>query len=117
MWARVKRAYVKAPRPLRWAVLIAAFTRLWGPTSLATHALQAAQIVEGVWARAGRPGNEPLARRGDWVGGYPFEVATPEEIFDFARERDFELLKLKTCGGGLGCNEFVFARRPAIQRT
>lgn len=46
----------------------------------------------------------------DWVGGYPFEVAKPEEIFDFYRKRGFVLTKLKTCGGGLGCNEFVFRR-------
>jgi 2-polyprenyl-6-hydroxyphenyl methylase/3-demethylubiquinone-9 3-methyltransferase len=46
----------------------------------------------------------------DWVGGYPFEVAKPEEIFDFYRMKGFTLVKLKTCGGGLGCNEYVFAR-------
>jgi 2-polyprenyl-3-methyl-5-hydroxy-6-metoxy-1,4-benzoquinol methylase len=46
----------------------------------------------------------------DWVGGYPFEVATPERIFDFYRERGFELTKLTTCGGGLGCNQFLFRR-------
>ncbi len=44
----------------------------------------------------------------DWVGGWPFEVAKPEEIFDFYHYRGFELERLKTCGGGLGCNEFVF---------
>ena len=46
----------------------------------------------------------------DWVGGYPFEVAKPEEILDLYRKRGFVLTKLKTCGGGLGCNEFVFVR-------
>jgi 2-polyprenyl-6-hydroxyphenyl methylase/3-demethylubiquinone-9 3-methyltransferase len=46
----------------------------------------------------------------DWIGGYPFEVAKPEEIFNFYRERGFQLLRLKTCGGGLGCNEFVFQK-------
>lgn len=46
----------------------------------------------------------------DWIGGYPFEVAKPEEIFDFLQRRGFELLKLKTCGGGLGCNEFLFKK-------
>lgn len=49
----------------------------------------------------------------DWVGGYPFEVATPEEVFRFARDRGFELVELTTCGGGLGCNEFVFQRSGA----
>jgi 2-polyprenyl-3-methyl-5-hydroxy-6-metoxy-1,4-benzoquinol methylase len=47
----------------------------------------------------------------DWLGGYPFEVATPEEIFCFFRDKGFILNNLKTCGGRSGCNEFVF-RRP-----
>jgi len=46
----------------------------------------------------------------DWLGGYPFEVAKPEEIFDFCQARGFVLQKLKTWGGSLGCNEFVFRR-------
>ena len=46
----------------------------------------------------------------DWVGGYPYEVATPEEIFDFYRRRGFTLTKLKCGKVGLGCNEFVFER-------
>ena len=46
----------------------------------------------------------------DWLGGYPFEVAKPEEIFEFCRSRGFALEKLTTCGGRLGCNEFVFSR-------
>jgi 2-polyprenyl-3-methyl-5-hydroxy-6-metoxy-1,4-benzoquinol methylase len=44
----------------------------------------------------------------DWIGGYPFEVARPEEIFQFYRDRQFVLRKLKTVAGSIGCNEFVF---------
>jgi 2-polyprenyl-3-methyl-5-hydroxy-6-metoxy-1,4-benzoquinol methylase len=46
----------------------------------------------------------------DWVGGYPFEVATPEKIFDFYRERGFTMTRLVTTGGSLGCNQFVFRK-------
>lgn len=46
----------------------------------------------------------------DWLGGYPFEVAKPEDIFDFYRRHGFELRRLITCGGGLGCNQFVFVK-------
>lgn len=46
----------------------------------------------------------------DWLGGYPFEVSTPAEIFNFYKTKGFILTELKTVGGKLGCNEFVFYR-------
>ncbi len=46
----------------------------------------------------------------DWIGGYPFEVAKPEEIFNFFRHRGFALRQLRTCAGGIACNEFVFEK-------
>jgi 2-polyprenyl-6-hydroxyphenyl methylase/3-demethylubiquinone-9 3-methyltransferase len=47
----------------------------------------------------------------DWIGGYPFEVAKPEQVFDFYTSRGLTLERLKTCAGRLGCNEFVFRRQ------
>lgn len=47
----------------------------------------------------------------DWLGGYPFEVAKPEDIFKFYRDKNFELENLITCGGGLGNNQFVFKKQ------
>ena len=44
----------------------------------------------------------------DWVGGYPYEVATVDEIFEFYKARGFSLAKVKSGHVGLGCNEFVF---------
>ena len=46
----------------------------------------------------------------DWLGGYPFEVAKPEDVFEFCSGRGFTLAKLQTCGGRLGCNQFVFRK-------
>jgi len=46
----------------------------------------------------------------DWLGGYPFEVAKPERIFDHYKKMGFNLSQMKTCGGRLGCNEFVFEK-------
>ena len=63
------------------------------------------------YAAAGQRGMSRLHDWIDWVGGYPFEVAKPEEVFGFYAERGFELMNLRTCGGGLGCNEYVFRRR------
>jgi 2-polyprenyl-6-hydroxyphenyl methylase/3-demethylubiquinone-9 3-methyltransferase len=49
----------------------------------------------------------------DWIGGYPFEVAKPEEVFDFLHARGYRLERLATCGGSLGCNQYVFRRDAA----
>ena len=50
----------------------------------------------------------------DWVGGYPYEVAKVDRIFDFYRERGFSLQRL-AMDRGLGCNEFVFTKADAPQ--
>lgn len=46
----------------------------------------------------------------DWIGGYPFETAKPEAIFEFFQDRGFVLERMTTCGGGPGCNQFVLRR-------
>lgn len=46
----------------------------------------------------------------DWLGGYPFEFAKPEGVFSYFLARGFSLQVLRTCGGRMGCNEFVFRR-------
>src|SRR5215471_6856710 len=48
----------------------------------------------------------------DWLGGYPFEFARPDEVFRFYRELGFSLVNLTTCGGGRGNNQYVFVRAP-----
>jgi len=53
----------------------------------------------------------------DWVGGWPHEVAKPERVFDFYRERGFALERLTTCGAGHGCNEYVFRRENVGQAS
>ena len=46
----------------------------------------------------------------DWFGGYPFEVASADELFEFYHAKGFQLTKLVTVGGSLGNNELVFRR-------
>ena len=50
----------------------------------------------------------------DWLGGLPFEVAKPEQIFDFLHDRGFQLEKLMTVRNRSGCNEFVMKK---VDRT
>jgi 2-polyprenyl-3-methyl-5-hydroxy-6-metoxy-1,4-benzoquinol methylase len=44
----------------------------------------------------------------DWLGGYPFEVATPAGMHAFLEERGFRVVRETLVGSRSGCNEFVF---------
>lgn len=107
-WRAVKRLYNRMPQGLRFLVVLpVAFHQWWRPTLKDFLRLRPFSTWRSY--SSGR-GMSPWRDVIDWVGGYPFEVARPEEIFDFYRKRKCELIKLKTCGGTLGCNEFVFRR-------
>lgn len=45
----------------------------------------------------------------DWLGGFPFEVAKVDDVFNFVRVKGFELVNIKTtCGTGL--NQYIFQK-------
>jgi len=109
LWKKVKILYNRG-RIARWGLFSAFFA--W-------------QVARGIVIDVVVKQRSPLARyrnyktsRGmsfsrdltDWLGGYPYEVAKPEEIFEFFQKRGFVLTKLKTAGRSHGNNEFVFAK-------
>ena len=107
-WLRVKRLYNWLPHRAKCAVLWPSCVRLLGPTIF--RDLLSGNPFRTWFSYKQQRGMSPWRDIVDWVGGYPFEVATPESIFDFFSAKGFVLKKLKTCGGGHGCNEFVFER-------
>lgn len=111
VWHKIKRGYNSMPRVLRTPYAVA----VMGPRELLAAGLAVATLKPQrylqSWTQYKRSrGMSRWHDLIDWVGGYPFEVATPEQIFDFFRGRGFRLQRLKTCAGGLGCNQFVFER-------
>lgn len=46
----------------------------------------------------------------DWIGGWPFEVSSPDEVINPLVQAGFSLRRIKTVGNGWGCNEYVFRR-------
>ena len=107
-WKVVKRTYNLLPHSLKFLVLWPAFVHLWGP-------IMCRDFLHG------RPFSTWLnykTRRGmsawrdvvDWVGGYPFEVATPGDVFEFYRKKGLQLIKLRTSNAH-GCNEYVFVNQ------
>jgi SAM-dependent methyltransferase len=110
VWREVKRLYNRAPARLRlpYAVLVTVPRQL-PPLARAIFTRRLGAFVRS-WVNPRERGMSRWHDVIDWVGGYPFEVATPEEVFRFCRDRGFALRELTTQGSGLGCNEFVFQR-------
>jgi len=110
-WLVVKRLYNSMPSGMKWLILVPAGIRLTA-TSFLKDTLRLDPLKSWrEYATQSVRGMDRWRDLIDWVGGLPFEVATPEEIFHFYRQRDFMLTRLRTCAGGLGCNEFVFERK------
>ena len=110
-WRTIKRTYNKLPKPLRLPFTV--IVMMPSETKSLLRALATLRMREYIrsWTR-------PRPERGmsrwrdivDWVGGYPYEVAKPEEIFDFYRARGFTLTRMQCGGVGLGCHQFVFTK-------
>ncbi|MFH1913873.1 MAG: class I SAM-dependent methyltransferase [Pseudomonadota bacterium] len=109
-WRKVKQAYVASPKWLR--PLLVGTVAVFMQAKPTLGQILRLKSPFAYW-RSLRP-----ATRGmtywydlvDWVGGYPFEVAKPEEIFNFCKDKGLNLEKLKTCGGGAACNEYVLTK-------
>jgi 2-polyprenyl-6-hydroxyphenyl methylase/3-demethylubiquinone-9 3-methyltransferase len=108
LWRKIKKTYVSLPRSLRWLVLVPCYLILWGPSTLKDFFTLRPFNTWRTYTK--NRGMSPHRDVVDWVGGFPFEVAKPEEIFDFYKQRNYRLLVMVTCAGGIGCNEFVFQR-------
>ena len=106
-WMRIKRLYngTKWVRPI---LLTYGLFRAWALTTLIDfyHLRPFSSWRQYVKERGMSPWRDVV----DWIGGWPFEVAKPEAIFDFLRDRGFVLQRLVT-RQGLGCNEFVFIKK------
>lgn len=110
MWMKVKKLYNKLPGGLRFLVLIPATVVLWSPIIL-IDLLRKGRPFDSWQNYSKNRGMSAWHDVVDWVGGLPFEVARPETIFEFYYARGLELQRLKTVGGKLGCNEFVFLKK------
>jgi 2-polyprenyl-6-hydroxyphenyl methylase/3-demethylubiquinone-9 3-methyltransferase len=107
LWTRIKRGYFRVPPSLRPAYVVA----VMAPREALFALAQGPHRYVRSWREYKKNrGMSPWHDLVDWAGGYPFEVAKPEEVFDFFHARGFMLEAMTTCGGGLGCNEFVLRR-------
>ena len=109
LWLRIKRLYLSGTpgRIFAWALFVPYFVFGALATDLVRRRNPVARYVEYKRSR----GMSMVHDWRDWLGGYPFEVAKPEEVFEFYRDRGFVLDKLITVGRKQGNSEFVFTKR------
>ena len=107
-WRIVKRAYTRFP-PIRPFVVAVVGAQIFVKGGILSLLQGRPGDVFGYWTRRGGRGMTGWHDLIDWVGGYPYEAASAEAVFEFVRGRGFRLEGLKTVNG-LGCNEFLFAR-------
>ncbi len=109
-WKRVKRAYAALPQLLRvpFVLLVMAPLEILAFARALIRGDPRAYVASWTGYRHGR-GMSKWHDMVDWVGGYPFEVATPGEVERFCAERGFDPLRTRRTTS-LGCNEFVFRR-------
>lgn len=108
-WTTIKRNYNRLPRFLRplyaWIVM--------GPREAksALAALFRGRFGDYVrkWTRPGERGMKRWHDIVDWVGGYPFEVASSRQVIEFFEQHGLKLKKVNVCNGS-GCNEFLFVQ-------
>ncbi|MGD0821240.1 MAG: class I SAM-dependent methyltransferase [Desulfomonilia bacterium] len=105
-WARIKYHYNKRPwiRPI---LLTYGFLHFWGRTCL--NEFLAMRPMASWRAYIKSRGMSPWHDLVDWMGGWPYEVATPDVVFNFCRGHGFTLQRLIT-RQGIGNNEFVFRK-------
>lgn len=112
-WLRIKRVYNRLPGPLRlpYAAIVMGIREIpaifWALIKLSPGRYVSKWTSYADTSMRGMSYGHDLI---DWVGGYPFEVAKPEQIFEFLKERRFRMERLLTWAGGLGCNMYVFIK-------
>lgn len=112
LWCIEKKVYTQAPAPLQ-AVLRAVYKAIYLVGLVATGRNPVAYIRE----YKGNRGMNWDHDVHDWLGGYPYESVTPEEVESFMTAHGFEMVRAKTkpanIAGVLGthCDEFVARRK------
>jgi len=110
-WRWIKKTYNSLPRPLKTPFIFLILVP--GQSKAVLQSILTGRLNEyiGSWTQYSK--NRGMSRwhdAVDWIGGYPYEVATAGQLISFFNAKGFETLQVKHPDYKLGCNELVFAR-------
>lgn len=102
IWRSLKRLYCRGG-PIRRAGIRYAYLG-----AMAAYRLVRLELHRGPYKQ--KRGMDYWRDLDDWLGGYPFEFASPEEVVRFTHELGFELISSLTGKSVETVNEFLFRR-------
>ena len=111
VWRWIKKTYNHLPRALKTPFIFLILVP--GQSKAAVQSILTGRLNEYIRSWTQYSKNRGMSRwydAVDWIGGYPYEVATAEELIDFFKAKGFEVLQVKRPDYKLACNELVFAR-------
>lgn len=100
-WTAIKRVYAASPRPLR-ALLNWLFVPVIYLAKLVVTRRNPLKMERGM---------DFYYNVVDWIGGYPYEYASRDEVERFVTGLGFACERFVPTIVPIGCNEFVFRRR------
>jgi 2-polyprenyl-6-hydroxyphenyl methylase/3-demethylubiquinone-9 3-methyltransferase len=104
-WLKFKKLYNRAPIPLK--KLMEMYVFVWVPgKGFLIHPRRSFDMARNYKRNRGMSFWHDIV---DWAGGYPFEVAKPDQVIAFYNARHFTLIKIVK-PHPRACNEYVFAR-------
>ncbi|HEV2833966.1 MAG TPA: class I SAM-dependent methyltransferase [Pyrinomonadaceae bacterium] len=111
MWRRIKKTYNRLPQPLKTPFVFLLLVP--GQSKALLQSILTRRLNEYIRSWTQYSKNRGMSRwhdAVDWIGGYPYEVATAGQLTDFFKAKGFDVLQVKRPDYKLGCNELVFAR-------
>src|SRR5579883_1132738 len=106
-WLKVKKLYNRSSRPGKFLLEVTHFVRNGLLRKLASFENPISLFTEYSQGR----GMSYWTDVRDWLGGYPYEFASADEIFRFCtRDLGMEMVNLRVTNT-LGTNEFLFRRK------
>jgi 2-polyprenyl-6-hydroxyphenyl methylase/3-demethylubiquinone-9 3-methyltransferase len=109
-WAKIKRFYVSGT--LGKAVVCSVVIPYWVIRGFAADVVWGRNPMHRYTQYGKNRGMSAVRDWFDWLGGYPFEFATPEGLIMPLQEKGFRLQNLVTQRGTVGCIELVMQHDP-----
>jgi 2-polyprenyl-3-methyl-5-hydroxy-6-metoxy-1,4-benzoquinol methylase len=108
MWWQIKRAYNSSSQSIRRLMELGYATAYMFKDAL--HLRNPFETIRRYSEESGR-GMDFWHDARDWLGGFPYEYATPAIIFNYLHGKFGLQLEYLSTSSGIGCNEFTF-RKP-----